>query len=85
MALAMHTADLMTRTQFEAEYRARGFRWHRSDYVVISPDSATVLLAVLDERLATVSVGAYDTEHVVALVSARDELEAARQRATENC
>lgn len=79
VALASAT-DVMTWDEHMARMRSAGFRWHRTDAVVISQDAAQVAINSLDEHIATAGVSG-DT--LTDAIQARDELQAAICRATE--
>ena len=63
-----------------AAMREAGFRWHRDDYPVISPETAQLALTALDEKIATSGVFG-DT--LTDCIQARDELQAAICKAVE--
>ena len=65
---------VMTFDEYQDYLHCSGFRWHRSDYPVISPDTAQVALTALDEKIAT--SGVYG-DTLTDCIQARDELQAA--------
>ena len=60
--------------------RASGFRWNRTDYSVISPETAQVALSALDEKI--MASGVYG-DTLTDCIVARDELQTAICRAQD--
>ena len=83
MTLTINRAAAMTFDEFMEVVINSGFHFHRTDWPVISPATAQILLNLADDRLSTISVGEYDMPFVQELVNARDELQAASRKATE--
>jgi hypothetical protein len=73
MTLAVATA-MLTFDEWQDYFKRSGFRWHRSDYPVISLDTANLLLGLVEETVATAGVCG-DT--LTDCIQARDELQAA--------
>lgn len=73
MTLAL-ADQVMTFDECVEYFHRSGFRWHRSDYPVISMDTANLLLGLVDEKITT--SGVYG-DTLTELIAARDELQAA--------
>jgi hypothetical protein len=74
MALTLAATDLLTWDEHVDRMHRSGFRWNRSDYPVISLDTANLLLGLVEETVATAGVCG-DT--LTDCIQARDELQAA--------
>jgi hypothetical protein len=72
--------QVMTFDECVEYFHRSGFRWHRSDYPVISLDTANLLLGLVDEKIATSGVCG-DT--LTDCIQARDELQAAIRHAQD--
>jgi hypothetical protein len=81
MTAAMLSAtDTMTFDEHIARLHESGFKWHRSDAVVISQDAAQHAVNALDEHIATSGVFG---ETLTDAIQARDELQTAICKAVE--
>jgi hypothetical protein len=72
---------LMTRDEHFAYMRDAGFRWVRTDDVVINQDDAIAAVSALDERIACLSL--YN-DAATDSIRIRDRIAAEIQRAKEN-
>ena len=80
MVATINRAAAMTFDEFTEVMVNSGFRWHRSDFPVISPATAQLALTALDEKIA--GSGVYG-ETLAECIAARDELQAAICKAVE--
>ena len=81
MTLVLNKAAAMTFDEFMECVINSGFRFHRSDYPVISPATAQLALTALDEKITT--SGVYG-DTLTDCIAARDELQTAICKATES-
>ena len=72
--------QVMTFDECQDYMRRSGFRFHRTDYPVISPETALLALTALDEKIA--ASGVYG-DTLTDCIAARDELQTAICAATE--
>lgn len=76
----LHATETMTWDEHVAVMRQSGFRWVECDDVVIGQEAAQMAVDALDERIqAHVPYGDTLTD----CIQARDEIQAAMQRAVE--
>jgi hypothetical protein len=80
MTATLAATDLLTWDEHVDRMRRSGFRWHRSDYPVISLDTANLLLGLVEEKVAT--SGVYG-DTLTDCIQARDELQAAIRHAQD--
>lgn len=74
MTMLLAATTTMTFDEWQDYFKQSGFRWHRTDYPVVSPETAQLALTALDEKIA--GSGVYG-ETLTECIAARDELQTA--------